>query len=112
MRLHPDEVEAIARRVAELVNPARVGLVTVDGLAAELGVHPDWVYRHARALGGVKLGRSANAPWRFDLERSVTAALTMGEMPPSSAKPDRRQRARRGVPDMPAEAALLRGRSR
>jgi hypothetical protein len=110
VKLDADDVEAIAQRVAELVPHFRAGLVNVERVARELGVHGDWVYRHARALGGVKLGRSGNSPWRFDLERAVEAAVAMGQTPPSSVEP-RRARARVSAPELPPEAALLRGRS-
>jgi hypothetical protein len=111
MKLDPDDVEAIAQRVAELVQPPRAGLVGIDRLARELDVHPDWVYRHARALGGAKLGRSANSPWRFDVERAVAAAVAMGQPPPSSVDRPRRGRPRSCETALPAEAELLRGRS-
>jgi hypothetical protein len=111
MKLDPDDVEAIAQRVAQLVGPPRVGLVSIDRLARELQVHPDWVYRHARALGGAKLGRSSNSPWRFDVERAVAAALAMGQPSPSSTDGPRRERPRASETALPAEAELLRGRT-
>jgi hypothetical protein len=111
VKLEPADVEAIAQRVAELVQPCHVGLVTVDQLAAELRVHADWVYRHARALGGVKLGRSANSPWRFDIERAVAAAMEMGQPPPSSFERPPRGRPRASETALPAEAELLQGRT-
>jgi hypothetical protein len=53
--LDPDDVEAIARRVAELVGrPWK--LVDAQTVAAELRVDRDWVYAHARQLGAVRLG--------------------------------------------------------
>jgi hypothetical protein len=44
-------------------------LVGADELAARLRVHRRSIYRHARALGGVRVGRA----WRFDLERALAA---------------------------------------
>jgi hypothetical protein len=111
VKLDPDDVEAIAQRVAELVQPSRAGIVGVERLARELAVHPDWVYRHAGALGGVKLGRSANSPWRFDLERAIRAAVEMGQPSPSSIDGPRRGRSRASETPLPAEAELLRGRT-
>jgi predicted DNA-binding transcriptional regulator AlpA len=32
-------------------------LLTVQEVASRFGVTPDWLYRHWRAVGGVKLGR-------------------------------------------------------
>ena len=111
MKLDPDDVEAIAQRVAQLVQPPGVGLIGINRLARELEVHPDWVYRHARALGGAKLGRSPNSPWRFDLERAVAAALAMGQPSPSSIDGRRRRWSRESETALPAEAELLRGRT-
>jgi hypothetical protein len=110
-RLDPADVEAVAQRVAALLEPPRVGLVGVERLARELDVHPDWVYRHARALGGAKLGRSANSPWRFDIERAIEAAVAMGQPPPSSIDRPRRGRPRASEAPLPEEAELLRGRT-
>ena len=71
-RLTPQDVEAIARRVAELVTPrGDVGWVTADELARRLAVRPGWIYRHAGELGGIKLGSAPNAPWRFDVEQAL-----------------------------------------
>ena len=70
MRLDPDDVEAIAARVAELLDarPAD-GLRYVDAaaLARALGVDRDWVYAHAAQLGALRLG-GPRGRLRFDLE--------------------------------------------
>src|SRR5215213_7737923 len=72
VQLTPRDVEAIARRVAELVTPrGDVGWVTADELARRLAVRPGWIYRHAGELGGIKLGSAPNAPWRFDVEQAL-----------------------------------------
>jgi hypothetical protein len=59
-------------------NPARTDelserWLTVDGLAELLDVSRDFVYAHARELGGRKLGTSRKAPWRFRLEDVLAA---------------------------------------
>ena len=69
-RLHPDDVEAIARRVADLLRidaekPA-VRLVDAATLAGMLGVERNWVYAHARELRAVRLG-GKRGRLRFDL---------------------------------------------
>jgi hypothetical protein len=70
--LEPDEIEAIAQRVAELIAdrlapPApRERLVDAAQLAGLLGVERDWVYAHATQLGGVRLG-GPKGRLRFDL---------------------------------------------
>jgi hypothetical protein len=78
-RLHPDDVEAIARRVAELLTtgvctPApAAGLVDARTLAAALGVARSWVYEHSAELGAVRLGEGKRARLRFDLEAASAA---------------------------------------
>jgi hypothetical protein len=74
--LDADDVEAIARRVAELVPPPS-RWVDAQAVAAALGVDRDWVYAHARALGVVRLGPGPKSRMRFDLAlvRERVAAL-------------------------------------
>ena len=72
MSLQPEEIEAIAQRVAELLADrlappaARERLVDAVQLAELLGVERDWVYAHATQLGGVRLG-GPKGRLRFDL---------------------------------------------
>jgi hypothetical protein len=72
MSLMPEEIEAIAQRVAELIAdrlapPApRERLVDAAQLAGLPGVERDWVYAHADQLGGVRLG-GPKGRLRFDL---------------------------------------------
>src|SRR5215217_4597789 len=69
-RLHPDDVEAIAVRVAALLqqpaSPPPVRLVDAATLATILDVERDWVYAHARELQAVRLG-GKRGRLRFDL---------------------------------------------
>jgi hypothetical protein len=89
---NPDFVEAVARRVAELLidQHGRDVLLTAQDLAARLGVHPSWVYAHAAELGALRLGRGPKAPLRFDPD-AVLAALRNGEesLPPPPEAPPR-----------------------
>jgi hypothetical protein len=70
--LDPDDIELIAGRVAALlrgqvpVQEAR--LADAATVARELGVDRDWVYAHARELGGVRLG-GPHGRLRFDLQK-------------------------------------------
>jgi hypothetical protein len=86
-RLHPDDVEAIARRVAELLRadavPAAARLVDAATLAAMLGVERDWVYAHARELQAVRLG-GKRGRLRFDVSIVFRALDT--ERPPRSRR--------------------------
>jgi hypothetical protein len=68
--LSPDDVEAIARRTAELLRndrPATFALVDARELADQLGVSVDYVYGHATQLGAIRLGDGRRARIRFDL---------------------------------------------
>lgn len=59
----------------------RVNLLTTADVADYLRVGEDWVREHARDLGGIRLGRSARAPLRFD-QRTVDAWLDSQRLPP------------------------------
>jgi hypothetical protein len=104
LRLDRRDVEAIARRVAELVGTARppaptaVRYVDAAEVARALGVERNWVYAHARQLGAIRLG-GAQGRLRFDLPE-VTRALAdrRGELPAAApaqrSPPVRRARQR------------------
>jgi len=70
-----DLVEAVARRVVELlderVRPA--GLVDAGTLARLLGISRSTVYDHVEELGGRRLGDGPRAPVRFDVETALEA---------------------------------------
>ncbi|WP_037497651.1 hypothetical protein [Solirubrobacter soli] len=115
MTLDPDDIEAVARRVAELLRAstsATEPLVDAAELARILGVDRDWVYAHARRLGAVRLGDGPKARLRFDIERvrATLAAVGPGKQPALGELP----RPRRGRPRRPAGAVgvpLIQGRS-
>jgi len=115
--LDDDDVEAIARRVAELLQPPVTGvLVDARRLAAMLGVERDWIYTNAERLGGVRLGPGPKARLRFDVDRA--RAAVDGTLQGDGAPPTRLPAARRGRPRTstgpvtPAAQRLLRGRAR
>lgn len=105
MSLVPEDVEAIARRVAELLaDRSQTRLVDAIELAAVLGVSPTYVYRHALQLGARRLGDGPKARLRFDLEQARSALL--GSVQRSAASDAaaaipaaRRPRRRRAQPD-------------
>lgn len=76
-RLDDESIEAVARRVAELLQitptPAAGGpLLSAAEVASRLGVSRDLVYRRADQLGAVRLGTSV----RFrlaDVQRGLNA---------------------------------------
>jgi hypothetical protein len=106
MTLDAEDVEAIARRVAELVGQAP-GLVDAHSVAAELRVERDWVYAHARELGAVRLGDGPKARLRFDL-RHVRERVT--ELASKLEEPVAPRARRRAQPAM-AGVKLIQGRS-
>ncbi len=74
-------VEAISRRVAELLRAASLpGDVDAATVARVLGVERDWVYRRAERLGARRLG-GERGRLRFNLEHAVEAASYAGLLP-------------------------------
>jgi hypothetical protein len=70
IELGAEAIEAIARRVAQLLGadlgPER--LIDAAALAERLGVDREWVYAHAVELGAIRLG-GPNGRLRFDMRR-------------------------------------------
>lgn len=70
IKLSPETVEALARRVAELLaapksrQPER--LVSAKVIAEQWGVDRRWVYEHADQLGARRLGSGPRPRLRFD----------------------------------------------
>jgi hypothetical protein len=74
LKLAPEAVDAIARRVVELLvqrAPARAELVDAAELARRLGVDRSWVYTHAIQLGAIKLGSGRRPRLRFDPQVAI-----------------------------------------
>ncbi len=108
--LDADEVEAIAQRVVELLQPATPdrGWVRAEVVCRRFGVSPTWVYAHANELGGIRLGTGPKARLRFDLDRCRAAIEGMARSAPlGNGRPPRRPR----VAPPPDSVELIRGRS-
>jgi hypothetical protein len=111
VRLDPADIEAISRRVAELIasaNPEpRARYVDAAQLARVLGVERNWVYAHAHELGAVRLG-GAGGRLRFDLEhvaRALSSPLASGPAPrPARPASNRAARRRTDVDLLPYES--------
>ncbi len=75
VRLAPETVETLARRIAELLaeggGRSGVWLVDVEGLSRVLDVQSRWVYEHATELGAIRLGEGRRPRLRFDPEEAV-----------------------------------------
>jgi hypothetical protein len=101
--LDAEDVEAIARRVADLIRfqPESAELVDARELAGLLGVRRGWVYAHARELGGVRLGDGPKARLRFEITQAREALSPRipvegapSEVPNLRRSPKRRQQTR------------------
>jgi hypothetical protein len=95
MTLDNEDIEQIARRVAELVGSTQIDsdprYVTAARLAQMLSVDREWVYQHARRLGAVRLD-GPSSRLRFDVRRVVEAFSP----PDLEARPRRRASSQRG----------------
>jgi len=66
----PDNANAASTRAATVVEMKREEqLLTVDEVATRLSVSRNWVYNHADAIGGYRLGKYLRFSWPRVLER-------------------------------------------
>ena len=101
IKLDPELVDAIARRVVELLEKRGVQqreLVDASELARRLGIERSWVYSHAIELGAVKLGQGKKPRLRFDPEIAARFLQKVGEGPaaPPARSGERAGQSRRG----------------
>jgi hypothetical protein len=75
LHLSPESVEALARRLAELLTPSsqrperpRNRLISAEEVSRWWGVGRRWVYDHADELGARRLGSGQRPRLRFDPE--------------------------------------------
>jgi hypothetical protein len=106
VRLHPDDVETVARRVVELQRAESVPeggendyATHARTLATRYGVTPEWVRYNARKLGGVPLGDGPRPRWRFNVAVADGRIAAMRALSDPSEPP-------------PAEKSKPRGRKR
>ena len=100
VKLDPQTIEAIARRVVELLESRSLAgepeLVDAAELARRLGIERSWVYTHAHAieLGAVKLGGGSKPRLRFDPRMAIGKMRKTGrsEEPQPKGPPRRRRR--------------------
>ena len=82
IKLDPELVDAIARRVVELLEEKGIQqreLVDASELARRLEIERSWVYSHAIELGAVKLGQGKKPRLRFDPEIAARVLRKVGE---------------------------------
>jgi hypothetical protein len=97
-RLHPADIEAIARRVVEQLrdDPSDSGhLVDAATIAREFGVSRAFVYAHADELGAVKLGDGPRSRLRFSPAKAAEALSVRSTSKVSAAPPAPRRRGSR-----------------
>jgi hypothetical protein len=99
IKLDPQTIEAVARRVVELLKKQGLQnreLVDAAELARQLGIERSWVYSHAIELGAVKLGHGAKPRLRFDPEVAARVLRRVNEG--SAADPPARSGKRASQP--------------
>ena len=81
VRLDADSIDAIAKRVADILRsealPTREQLITATDVAARFGVSRTWVYDNAERLGAIRLGTGSKARLRFDSKRVNELVLSL-----------------------------------
>ena len=110
IKLDPQAVEAIARRVVEILERRGLQgqeLVDAAELARRYGIERSWVYSHAIELGAVKLGSGPKPRLRFDPQIAARVLRRVSEG--SAADPPARSGKRAGQPqeDRRWEVSLL-----
>ena len=94
MTLDREDIEAVARRVVEVLGDKRpAGLVDAATLAKLLGVSRATVYAKADELGAVRVGGGKRARLRFDPARLTTQAPAENEVGATRDSQGRRRRA-------------------
>jgi len=123
LTLAPESVEAVARRVAELLDgvttisprgeispTASTDLVGATEIANRFNVSRAYVYEHATELGAVRLGSGPKARLRFNPDR-VLEALSPQPFQTTTDAPTRRRGAARPQRRPPTELLPI-GRQR
>ena len=114
VRLAPEQIEEIARRLLELLSPvaapAPEPVIDAAEVARRYGLDRAWVYAHADELGAIRLGDGSRPRLRFDPE-TVVDKLTArfgSERSEGRSKPiSTRKRTPRERPDSGSGVPLL-----
>ena len=92
LKLAPEVIDAIARRVVELLPrgvSAPVELVDAAELARRLGIERSWVYAHAIQLGAIKLGNGRRPRLRFDPQVAIERIRAAERQEANQGRPQR-----------------------
>ncbi len=117
--IRAEVIDALAARVAELLEPRLVEALTIRAdehgslvdaatLADALGVDRSWVYAHQERLRAIRLGSGPKSRLRFDLERATEAFRVEAE---KDLPAKERQRLRSPASTLPKGVELIHGRS-
>ena len=107
VNLDPQSIEAVAQRVAELLQDGGLDGEMIDAaeVARRFGVTRDYVYTHAGRLGAIPLSSRPKARLRFDPKRVAKAmrpaevgSADRGEAPKRARRPRRRKRSAELLP--------------
>lgn len=92
--LSPESVDAIADALAERLRGSDPPQALIDAgeAAALLSVSTDWIYRHADALGAIRIGSGPRPRLRFNAARLTAAPSEPTPQPPAPARRPRRRR--------------------
>lgn len=112
VRLDDASIEAVARRVVELLDEGRrgTGLIDATEVARRYGVSRDWVYDHADELGAIRLGDGPSPRLRFDPARVESALPSCSQSRRASKAeepPPKRNRRRQPPSATGTETCLL-----
>jgi hypothetical protein len=110
--LDAESIEAVARRVAELLEDDGRGEELIDAaeVARRFGVSRAYVYDHAGRLGAIPLSPGPKARLRFDPKRVAEVLAPRDGTPEGPAeRPRRRRRRRRGRSKQGVELLPIRG---
>ena len=116
LELSAATIDAIAERVAAQLRQSDnapptarddVLWLTAKQVAERFGVRREWVYAHARELGGQRLGNGPRPRLRFDAHRvaDVLLAERSDAVETTPASPTRKPRARRAPRLLPIRSA-------
>lgn len=101
--MDPDSIEAIARRVAEILEqrPSDTRELDAGELARRFGIGRTWIYANAQRLGAIRLGDGPRPRLRFDPDRVADllgAASSEKQRPPQDKPPVARPPRERSTP--------------
>ena len=110
-RLHAEDVEAIALRIADLIgkSPKQTRWLTAAQVAERYCMTTDWVYANADALGASSVGDGPKPRLRFDASRcdAYMESRSRSVAPRPKRRGQIKDRTRNGSPLLRVPASAL-----